>query len=227
VLDAFCTYGESSEFPFKLTLNNLNREDLEFSYTWSLNDPMAYKPVYEGKGEILLADSGEKEVKIKVKEKREYDPRFFVMYVYVYYGDKQVGYYRGQKSTYDWGYTVAPPVKRVEKPSYKHVWIDTFIEKTPAGYRVDIDDILFLPPERTIALELDNICLSGGFLLADMLAGNNSPDGMRFYDADSDGELSVGDYLLMNDNAGGTSIEFESRDEPSIHINNISYPPEP
>lgn len=234
VLNVFCTYGESSGFPFKFTLKNLNNEDTEVSYTWSLNDPMADEPVYEGQDKTLLPASGEKGIAIQIEKDGEYDPRGYVMYVYVYRNDKQIGYYRGQKSTYDWDYSVTPPVKRTEKPSYKHVWIDTFIEKTPAGYRVNIDGILFLPPERTTRLDLNNICVSGGLdrtlltqhLLADMLAENAGPSNMRFYDADNNRELSVGDYLSVNNSAGGETIEFDSRDEPSIRINNISYPPE-
>ncbi len=226
VLDPFCTYGESSEFPFRFILKNLNNEDTEASYTWTLNDPMADEPVCQGQGEMILPASGEKEIEIQVKQKVEYDPRFYVMYVYVYRDDKQVGYYRGQKSTYDWDYTVTPPVKRAEKPSYKHVWIDTFIEKATTGYRVNIDNIVFLPPERTARLELDNICVSGGLLLADMLADNANPDESGFHDVDNNGELTIGDYLLVGDNAEGESIEFDSRNEPSIHINNIAYPPE-
>ncbi len=226
VLDVFCPYGDSSEFPFRFTLKNLNNEDNDVSYTWSLNDPMADKPVYEGQGEILLPASGEKEVDIQIEKNGEYDPRGYVMYVYVYRSDKQVGYYREQKSTYDWDYSVTPPIKRSEKPSYKHVWIDTFIEKTSAGYQVNIDDIIFLPPERKASLELDNICISGGRLLADMLADNANLTELGFHDVDNNGELTVGDYLLMDNSFGGDSIEFDSRDEPSIHINNISYPPE-
>ncbi len=234
VIDIFCSYGKSSEFPFRFTLKNLNNENTEVSYTWSLNDPMADKPVYEGHGKMSLPASGEKGIDIQVEKDVEYDPRGYVMYVYVYQNDKQVGYYRGQKSTYDWDYTVTPPVKRTEKPLYTHVWIDTFIEKTPAGYQVNVTSILFLPPERTTRLDLNNICVSGGLdrklltqhLLADLLAENTSPSNMRFYDADNNRELSVGDYLSVNNSAGGETIEFDSRDEPSIRINNISYPPE-
>lgn len=223
VLDAFCTYGEASEFPFRFALKNLNNKDTEVSYTWTLTDPMADKPLYEGQGNILLPASGEKEIEIQVKQKMEYDPRFFVMSVYVYRDDKQVGYYRGQKSTYDWDYSIVPPVKRTGKPSYKHVWIDTFIEKTQSGYRVNIGSIIFLPPERTTRLNLNNICVSGGFLLSDILTENIAPDDMIFHDADNNGELTVGDYLSMNNSAGGKTIEFDSRDEPSLRINKVGY----
>jgi len=226
VLDAFCTYGESSNFPFRFTLKNLNNEDVEVSYIWSLNDPMADEPVYEGQGEILLPASGEKRIDIQIEKNGEYDPRFYVIYVYVYRDGDQVGYYRCQKSTYDWDYTVTPPVKRTEKPSYKHVWIDTFVEKTPAGYRVNVGNVLFLPPERTARLDLNNICLSGGRLLADMLVDNSDLNEVGFHDADNNGELTVGDYLLMSNSARGKTIEFGSRDDSSIRLNKIGYHPE-
>jgi hypothetical protein len=159
IVDVFCTYGDSSEFPFRFTLKNLNDEDIEVDYSWILNDSQADEPEYEGQGEILLHASEEKDIEIQVEVQREYDPRFYVMYVYVYRDGNRVGYYRAQKSTYDWDYSVTPPVKRTGKPSYKHIWIDTFVEKMQSGYRVNIDGILFLPPERMARLALDNICL--------------------------------------------------------------------
>ena len=47
IIDAFCTYsGDSSRFLFRFTLNNLQDEDSEVSYIWSLNDPLADESEY-------------------------------------------------------------------------------------------------------------------------------------------------------------------------------------
>lgn len=223
ISDVYCTYGDPSVFPFKFSLKNLKKKGIEVEYSWSLNDAQADAPVSKGTGSILLPPSEKQDIEISVKKHMDYDPRFYIMYVSVYSNDKQVGYYRGQKSTYDWDYTIIPPVRRTERQVYKHVWIDTFIEKTEAGYRVKINDILFLPPERTTKLDLDNICISGDYLLADMLADASGSDGEGFHDVDNNGELNVGDYLVMNEWSRGNTIEFRIRNEPSIHIINIGY----
>ncbi len=244
IIDAFCTYGESAEFPFRFTLKNLEHEDIEVTYYWTLNEPMADNPgfqknindaearMYQGAGGISLTASGTKEIEIQVKPKIEYDPRFFVMYVYVYRDHQQVGFYRAQKSTFDWDYSVIPPVERVEQPPYKHIWIDTFVEKTVAGYRVNIDGILFLPAERTARLDLSDISISFDTdismspSLKSMLSESSGLFGMRFYDTDNNGELSVGDYFSTNNIAEGKTFKLVSRDNPSIHIYGIGYSPE-
>lgn len=241
ILDAYCTYSPYAAepmFEFRFILENLKNEDIEVSYYWSLNEPALdfsssqegindpQARLFEGKESISLAAAEAKPVVIFLKQEMEYDPRFYVMYISVYHNDEQVGFYREQKSTYDWDYTNLPPVKRTEKPSYKHIWIDTFVEKTPSGYRVNIDNIIFLPPERTARLDINNIMISGGPLLADMLTDSSDPDDEGFHDADNNGELSIGDYLSMDGGTGGDSLSFESRDEPSIRINEIGYEPE-
>ncbi len=244
IIDAYCTYGESAEFPFRFTLKNLEHEDIEVTYYWTLNEPMADGPgsqksindaearMYEGAGGILLTALGKKEIEIQVKPKIEYDPRFFVMYVYVYRDRQQVGCYRAQKSTYNWDYSVIPPVERVEQPSYKHIWIDTFVEKTAAGYRVNIDGILFLPAERTARLDLSDISIAIDRFehlspsLNNMLYESSALFGMRFYDTDNNGELGVDDYFSTNNGAEGKTVRLVSRDNPSIHIYGIGNSPE-
>lgn len=123
VVDAFCTNSEDSHFYFSFTLQNLTEESISISYDWTLNDPLADNPgahegindpvarIYEGRGVGLLAPSEKSEIRIEVEETREYDPRFYVMYVSVYRDNELVGYYRGQKSAYDWDYSVTPPVR--------------------------------------------------------------------------------------------------------------------
>ncbi len=124
IIDAFCEYDEeSSYFYFHFTLQNSGDESIEVSYNWTLNDPKADFPgsqeglndplarIYQGQGSVSLAASGTSDFKIKIEETREYDPRFYVMYVSVYREGLLAGYYREQKSTYDWEYGVTPPVK--------------------------------------------------------------------------------------------------------------------
>ena len=229
ILNAYCVYSPSSAeltFDFRFTLKNLKNEDIAVNYLWTLNDPSADEPVYQGEDNASLLAGEEKPIIISIEPDAKYDPRFYIMYISVYRGDAQMGYYREQKSTYDWDYSTLPPVRRTGKPSYKHIWIDTFVEKTPSGYRVNIDRIIFLPPERIARLNLNNICLSGGCSLADMLVDNANPDEVGFHDVDNNRELTAGDYLVMNDSDKGKSIEFESRDEPSLRINQIGHHPE-
>ena len=90
-----------------------------------------------------------------------------------------------------------------------------------------VTDILFLPRERIAPLPLDQIYIACGSAdeiplsppLADMVKqGSGAEYGMTFYDADSDGELSCGDYLTMNAKAEGVKLSFEYRDDPSFHF---------
>lgn len=227
IADAYCTYGDESTFFFRFTLNNLKEEDADITYDWTLNDPMADQPWYAGSGSTLISSSGKKEIEIEVEKTRLYDSRYYIMYVCTYQNGEQTGYYRDQKSTYDWNYGVTPPIRREVKPPYKHIWISTLVEKNWSGYTVKVTDILFLPPERTSLLPLDQIYVSFKYpydiplspSLADML----NPDSgtkydMTFCDADSDGELSAGDHLTMSGKAEGVEITFEYRDDPSFHF---------
>ncbi len=122
IINAYCMdTTQSLEFPFRFTLKNLKHEEIEVIYYWSLNDPKADAPgsqknensplarQYQGQGKAQLPASGTRDVEIQIKKTRDYDPRFYVMYVSVYRGNTQVGYYREQKSTYDWDYSTIPP----------------------------------------------------------------------------------------------------------------------
>ena len=123
VIDAFCIPDEPSYFCFYFTLKNLRAEDTELSYEWTLNDPMADNPgahegindpaarIYEGQGTVSLPAAESLEINIKIDETREYDPEFYIMYVSVYRDGELVGYYRDQKSSYDWDYSTTPPVR--------------------------------------------------------------------------------------------------------------------
>jgi hypothetical protein len=112
ITDAYCIDTQSSKFPYRFTLKNLKDETIELVYYWSLNEPMADAQYYQGQGKVSLPAFGAKEIEVQVKINREYekyDPRFYVMYVSVYQDDTQIGYYRGQKSTYDYDYSTLPP----------------------------------------------------------------------------------------------------------------------
>jgi len=112
ITDAYCVDTQSSKFPFRFTLENLRGEPIDAMYFWSLNEPMADARYYQGQGDVLLPAFGTKEIEIQIKvnsEYEEYDPRFYIMYISVYQENKQVGYYRGQKSTYDYDYSTLPP----------------------------------------------------------------------------------------------------------------------
>ena len=123
IADAFCIDSGAS-FPFQFTLKNLVSQDIEVSYIWTLNDPKADFPgsqeginnpsarIYQGQGVASLSASGSKEMKINIGRVREYDPRFYVMYIYVYRDGELVGYYSGQKSPFDWDYGTIPPVPK-------------------------------------------------------------------------------------------------------------------
>jgi len=245
IVDAFCTYGETSYFYFNFTLQNSKNEDIEISYQWTLNDPAADNPgaqegvndpaarMYEGQGTASLTASGTSQVQIKIEETRDYDPRYYVMYVSVYRDGDLVGYYREQKSTYDWDYSVTPPVYRSQKPVYIHLWIDTYITREAQGYRVTISDLIFLPPDRTCSLGLGNIAVTLSTQDADSerplaLSGIIQPEagapyGLQFYDADGSNTVSIGDYFTVDESAEGAEIELSSLNEPSIHIHEIGH----
>jgi hypothetical protein len=147
------------------------------------------------------------------------------MYVDVSRDGVRTGYYREQKSTYDWDYATVPPVRK-EKNPHRYAWIATAVEEqSGGGFSVTMTDILFLPPERTAPLPLNGRFVSPGYdlPLSPFLAGmtdehSGADDGMRFTDADGDGGLSAGDSLFMNRSAEGKEFSFVYRDEPAFFI---------
>ncbi|MDP2730849.1 MAG: hypothetical protein Q8O55_10265 [Dehalococcoidales bacterium] len=122
IVDAYCLDSDSSPFPFRFTLKNLTKENMLVSYLWTLNDPKADGAdqhidntngrMYQGRGTASLSASGTAEIETEIKEVRDYDPRFYVMYIGVYKDNQQVAFYREQKSTYDWDYSMIPPTKK-------------------------------------------------------------------------------------------------------------------
>jgi hypothetical protein len=239
VIDAYCVYSITSSFQYNFSLQNKSNNDIDAEYSWSLNDPMADGPRYQGTGSITLKGSDTKDISIPVERiPGDSDPRGCIMYVTIYENGEKIGYYRQQKSTYDWDYSVTPPVKRSPKPDYTHLWIDTLITKEAEGYKITVSDIIFLPSERTAVLNLSNIGVSvykypelNGvptpvYTPPVPLSEVNSPDtvmlyDLRFYDNDNNGVLSIGDYFTADENATGAFFNFKSINEPSIHIYDI------
>jgi hypothetical protein len=232
VIDAYCVYSITSSFQYNFSLQNKSNDDIDAEYSWSLNDPSADGPRYQGIGAITIKGSDTEDISITVEKiQGDSDPRGCIMYVTIYENGEEIGYYRQQKSTYDWDYSVTPPVIRSVKPDYTHLWIDTLVTKDAEGYKITVSDIIFLPPERTTVLDLSNI----GVNLYEIsryqypyipISGLISPDASALYDLsfcdnDNDGELSIGDYFTASEDATGAFIDFDSINDPSIHIYQI------
>ncbi|MBN2239718.1 MAG: hypothetical protein JW712_08085 [Dehalococcoidales bacterium] len=227
ITDAYCEYGDTVEFPFRFTLQNLTNEDMDTEYTWTLDDPMAGQPLYSGEDKATVPALGSRTIEITVEKKRYSDSRYYTMSVCTSRDDIQTGYYREQKSTYDWDYSFSPPVRREVKDHYKHLWISTLVEKNGFGYKVTVMDILFIPEEWEVPLLLDTFYVALDYStevpmspsLADMTESKaRKTYDLAFTDTDKDGELSVGDYLTMSGKAKGAGLFFVCRDDPSFQI---------
>jgi hypothetical protein len=72
---------------------------------------MADSPVHDGKGSVSLDSLEQKTLNFTFTNPKNYDSRFYVMYIYVFKGGRQIEQYRQQKSAYDWDYSVRPPVQ--------------------------------------------------------------------------------------------------------------------
>jgi len=228
ISDVYCNYGDTQSFPFRFTLKNLTGEDMEIEYTWSLNDPMSGRPKYEGQGNLSLPALTDQEIEINIQKENHADPRVYVMHVNVYNDEIELAVYSQCKLMNDWDYSVLPPVLWEQKPQSTTVWIDTLVKKASEGYQILINDIVCLPPEETPELNLNNIAiLFEGytdylFLLEDLIDYNpEAPLSVRFHDADSNGEVSEGDYLTTDDQAKGAEFELKSRENSSIRIQGI------
>ena len=87
--------------------------DLEFS--WTLNDPEADGPVFEGEGNCTIGPKGQNPISIIVDFNGtigDYDSAFLVMYVDVFEDGENVVEYRRQKSPIDFDYSTLPPTKK-------------------------------------------------------------------------------------------------------------------
>lgn len=250
--NVYSIYSESYEDPdveLRFTLSNPQIIDTEISYFWSLNDPFAdgnrnttaqmgnpKARVFQGNGQISLKALESKSFLIICKHNEFVeDPRGYVIYLVLYQGTTQVGYYGMQKSTFHWDYSTLPPVKRIEKQSDSNIWIDTFIESTTDGYKAEISDIVVIPPEKTTALSLDNIRVSiyeGPDLYSPLVPyrllnlispGIQTPFDLKYFDSDADENVSKGDYLTMNKKTKGLNLTFTSWDNPFVDTNCVGY----
>ena len=124
VSDAFCVPLESSEILFKFNIDYIGSSDIETKYFWSLNDPKADGPgfaegindplarVYQGQGSVVLRSSRENAIVIRLDHVHDYDPTYYIMYIDIYLGDELLTSYRAQKPSYDWDYSILPPVHK-------------------------------------------------------------------------------------------------------------------
>lgn len=106
IKDAYCLNNT-----FQFTLKNLRSETVSVDYRWTLNDPMADSPVHDGKGSVSLDSREQKTLNFTFTNPKNYDSRFYIMYIYVFKGGRQIEQYSQQKSSYDWDYSVRPPVQ--------------------------------------------------------------------------------------------------------------------
>lgn len=250
IIDAYCAPNYSPTFLFRFTLNNSENKEIDISYSWTLNDPMAdlsgfqkgvnnlQARMYEGEGKTSIPAKGEKNIEIQIDQTGKFgknlpagatfitgpDPRGWVMYIYIYQNNTQIAYYREQKSTFDWDYSHLPPVKRAEKWTYSQALIDTFIERTVEGYKANIEDIIVMPPHEIADLSLNNIRVSVGdqsLVLSDLITSSSGNYDLKYYDVDGDKTVSKGDFLTMNQLAKGLSLSFSSWNNPFTKINRM------
>jgi hypothetical protein len=243
--NAYCVYNESSESPgieLKFSLNNLAIMKTGVSYTWSLNDPMAdfsnfrnpignpKAGIFRGQGQISLPALESQSVIINLNQAGYMDPRFYVMYVNLHQGNRLIGYYREQKSTYDWDYSATPPVKKSANTPYTSVYVDTIIRETDEGYRADIGDIVIIPPAATPALSLKNVGIDFKSknlvplrLFNKVTPDHTSPFGIVYYDLDADGTVSRDDYFTMNAQAKDQELSFISWNDPRLSFYQIVF----
>jgi hypothetical protein len=222
IADPYCTYDGF----FHFTLRNREDANTSVNYRWMLNDPMSDDPVHEGSGKATLEALEDKEIIIDVSG-GDYDARFYVMNIYVYHEGGQVAYYSGQKSTYEWDYSTLPPVPRTGDGLHTFLDFNIFISRAGDSYKLEIDDVFWAPPERNPDLSLANIVVElnefsdHGFkaTLKDIQDDDSGPPyAMKFYDNDNNGELSSGDYIMVNITARGKEVSFEHKEDPYLII---------
>ena len=111
LVDAYC--DDNGHFNF--TVTSTEDEVSTVEYRWTLNDPKADMPVFQGEGEASVKRDEPVHVSVELENLdgggEDYDSRFFVMYITVLKDGKRVVEYREQKSPYDWDYSTLPPRK--------------------------------------------------------------------------------------------------------------------
>ena len=100
---------------FNFTLENRRDRTADVEYKWTLNDPKADEPVFEGEGNGTLGPLEYLMVSIPVDFNGtlgDYDPAYLVMYVKVFEDGDKVFEYRRQKSPNDFDYSTLPPTPK-------------------------------------------------------------------------------------------------------------------
>ncbi len=202
IKDAYCDFNGNFEF----TIQNPGDEEVFLDYRWTLNDPMADTPLHEGEGTVTLQGLEAKTLSFSVPSGLHgYDPRFYVMHVYLYSDGKMIREYREQKSPYDWNYSVLPPVKFKQKPDEVYIAFETFVSKNEEDdLIVRIENVSYVPYEGQIKLKLSEFYITidgkngGGWFTSELLAPSVLEDSCPlFYDADANSIVSDFDYYVI------------------------------
>ena len=157
VKNAYCNNGS-----FIFTLENLVNGTITIDYKWTLNDPGCDVLVFEGEGEEILVGQEQIEIIIPV-ENGSFDARFYVMHIDLYENGKVIYNYREQKSTYDWDYSILPPVKNGHEGEYvpEYVYKLDFYPNVKDNFSIVIPFLILNDTPNDIILEeLKNLNVS-------------------------------------------------------------------
>ncbi|MFW9876274.1 MAG: hypothetical protein ACFFG0_24520, partial [Candidatus Thorarchaeota archaeon] len=219
IKDAYCDLNGK----FHFTIVNLEENNNTIDYKWTLNDPMADRPVYEGNGSIDLIGSEEIELNFSIPAGlKEYDARFYVMHITLNQNGESIYKYRKQKSSYDWDYSILPPVKYKNKPGHVYITFETFISKNENNnFIVQFENVTYNPSDSKIKLGISEFYIRiGGKNCDEWLTDSIKEDTQdinltpRFLDIDKNNVISDFDYYIipinLTDKYEEKIVEFES-----------------
>jgi len=235
---------------FNFTVRNNETGEGTFKYNWSLNDPSADSPMHNGTGKVTLGGLREKKISISIPD--EYDCRYYVMHIRVYCGAEEVANFSGQKSPYDWNYSVLPPVEYGIEPDYVYVAFESWVLRGDSGnIEIWMENITYNPPENPLKMEIGQFYLFLGRKnaerwLASEILNNSDPGKAGFFDADHNGLISDHDHFVLPSNytnaTSTTQVSFDCalpfiqrgwhdddlvlEDRNAILVKNISIQPE-
>ena len=246
IKDAYCDLDGN----FTFTIQNRTNNEILIDYKWTLNDPKADKPVYEGEGFTTLQSHEKKSFTFKIhKGLQDYiDARYFVIYVYLYKDGKHICKYREQKSPFDWDYSVLPPVKLGKEIDHVFIAFETFISRNEnEDFIVQIENMSYNPPSSPLRLQLFEFYLQIGdkeWRTSEILSSPPTQTEPMFVDQDGNGFISDFDYYIIPNEFEEAPINFETvcafvyrgwdwkgdilkeEDRDAIIIKNISTNPE-
>lgn len=219
IRDAYCDLIGN----FHFTIVNLEEENNTIDFKWTLNDPMADKPVHEGNGSISLWGLQEKNLNFSIPSGlKDYDARFYVMHISLYRSGKSIYNYREQKSGYDWDYSVLPPIKFKDKPEHVHITFETFVSKNKKDdFVVQFENVTYNPSSSQIKLGISEFYIRIGDenceeWLTDNIKGDtiNIELAPKFFDIDKNDVISNYDYYViptnLTDKFEEKIVEFET-----------------